>query len=311
MMTSLRFSLVMSTIGRKQDLVRFCALLHEQTHRNFELILVDQSGGDELIEIIQQFGDKFTIIHLRSELGLSRGRNVGMKAATGDLIGFPDDDCWYGKDLLERVATAFGSLPAIDVLTGMVRDEAGAPVGRWDLQGGAITRRNVWRRAISVTIFLRRHVIGAVGEFDEMLGIGSGTPFASGEETDFMIRAIDQGFTSVYDPTIVAYHRNKKYLSTGIERSFVYGAGMGFVLAKNRSGFSIVSRLFARPLMGATVCLAAGKADRVRYHLQTAKGRWWGYTEGLRVARSQPQPGSLTMPFNVRSGLAKLMKGQG
>jgi glycosyltransferase involved in cell wall biosynthesis len=281
----LRFSLVVSTIGRKQDLERFCVTLKEQTYRNFELILVDQSGGDELVETVERYRESFAIMHLRSKRGLSHGRNVGMKAATGDLISFPDDDCWYGRDLLERVAATFDNSPSIDLLSGMGRDETGAPMGRWDRQPGTITRANVWRRAISMTIFFRRQVTEAVKEFDELLGVGSGTPFGSGEETDFVIQAIDRGFASVYDPTLVVYHPNKKYLRAGLERSFEYGAGMGFVLAKNNYGPAMISKMLARPILGAITYFAARKADRASYHLQTVKGRWWGYSEGRRLAR--------------------------
>jgi GT2 family glycosyltransferase len=289
MVKPLRFSLVVSTIGRKQDLTRFCGTLSEQTYRNFELILVDQSEGDGLVETVERFRDSFAIMHLRSKRGLSHGRNVGMRSATGDLISFPDDDCWYGRDLLERVATTFDTSPSIDVLSGMGRDETGSPMGRWDRQPGAITQANVWRRTISMTIFFRRQVTEAVREFDELLGVGSGTPFGSGEETDFVIRAIDRGFTSIYDPTLVVYHPNKKYLRAGLERSFEYGAGMGFVLAKNNYGRMMISKMLARPLLGALTYFAARKADRVRYHLLTLKGRWWGYSEGRRLARIGPQ----------------------
>ena len=289
MVTPLRFSLVVSTIGRKHDLEHFCETLSEQTYRNFELILVDQSGGDDLIETVERFSDSFAITHLRSKRGLSHGRNVGMNSAKGDLISFPDDDCWYGQDLLERVAATFDTSPSIDVLSGMGGDETGAPMGRWDRRPGAITRANVWRRAISMTIFFRRQVTEAVKEFDELLGVGSGTPFGSGEETDFVIRAIDRGFASVYDPTLVVYHPNKKYLRAGLERSFEYGAGMGFVLAKNNYGPSMIGKMIARPIVAAIIYFVARKADRARYHLLTVKGRWWGYSEGRRLARIGPQ----------------------
>ena len=53
-----------------------------------------------------------------------------------------------------------------------------------------LTDDNLWNRAISFTIFLRRDVVEAVGPFDEELGLGSGRPWASGEETDYLIRAV-------------------------------------------------------------------------------------------------------------------------
>ena len=43
---------------------------------------------------------------------------------------------------------------------------------------------------ISFTIFLRRRVVERVGEFDETLGVGAGTPYGSCEESDYLIRAV-------------------------------------------------------------------------------------------------------------------------
>jgi GT2 family glycosyltransferase len=238
-MAPLRFSLVLSTIGRRDDLMRFCASLDEQTYRHFELILVDQSESNQLVDVVRRFDSRFPIAHLRSARGLSRGRNAGIEASTGQLICFPDDDSWYGRDLLERVAAKFEVRPVLDLVSGTVVDEAGAAVGRWDRRGGQITRWNVWHRAVSMSIFVRRHVIDEVGGFDEMIGVGSSSPFLSGEETDFVTRIIDKGFDCHYDPSLVAFHPSKKYSLAGIERAFGYGAGMGFVLAKQH--FSVIS----------------------------------------------------------------------
>ena len=54
-------------------------------------------------------------------------------------------------------------------------------------------RDNVWNRAMSFTIFLRARVVERVGRFDERLGLGSGTPWHSGEEIDYLIRALAAG----------------------------------------------------------------------------------------------------------------------
>src|SRR3954449_10523543 len=48
-----------------------------------------------------------------------------------------------------------------------------------------LTRENLWNRAISFTIFLKREVVERVGAFDERLGL----PSSSGEEIDYLIRS--------------------------------------------------------------------------------------------------------------------------
>ncbi len=43
-------------------------------------------------------------MRLRSPRGLSRARNEALPRLEADVVAFPDDDCEYPDDLLERVA---------------------------------------------------------------------------------------------------------------------------------------------------------------------------------------------------------------
>ena len=66
----MRFSLIVATIGRTEELVRLFHSLECQTHRDFEAIIVDQNTDDRLIAIIREFGQRFTIQRLTSDPGL-------------------------------------------------------------------------------------------------------------------------------------------------------------------------------------------------------------------------------------------------
>ncbi|BBL81899.1 glycosyltransferase family 2 protein [Thermus thermophilus] len=271
----MRFSLVLATVGRTGELKNFLESLNAQTYRSFELIVVDQNDDDRLVPLIHSFQDHFPIIHLRSDKGLSRARNVGLRHASGDIIAFPDDDCLYPPNLLESVARWFNEHPEWYGLTGRVVDENGLPSGgRWDRKKGAVNRYNVWRRGISVTIFLRREVVTAVGPFDEDLGVGAGTPWGSGEETDYLIRALEAGFRIFYDPSGMVVHPNKH---PDPLRAYVYGVGMGRVLRKHRYPLWFVFYQWLRPFGGALLSLSMGKVDKARYHWAVLRGRLLGW----------------------------------
>src|SRR5690349_10889036 len=111
-------SLLLATVGRTAELENFLLHLDAQTYRCFELIVIDQNPDDRLVAILSEYGQRFPIRHCRSGRGLSRARNVGLPAATGDVIAFPDDDCWYPPDLLQQVAAIFSENPAVDGITG-------------------------------------------------------------------------------------------------------------------------------------------------------------------------------------------------
>ena len=122
-------------------------------------------------------------------------------------MAFPDDDCLYAPDLLARVAARFMVDPRLDGLSGRPADRDGHMVGRWPDRAQPITPETVWHTATSHTIFLRQDVVARVGAFDEALGLGSGTPWSSGEEIDYLVRALQVGARIEYDPSIAITQR--------------------------------------------------------------------------------------------------------
>ena len=78
-----------------------------QTHTDFELILVDDGSPDRCGHICDQFAardPRIRVIHKKNG-GLSSARNTGVAAASGDYILFLDsDDTWASDDFLARVA---------------------------------------------------------------------------------------------------------------------------------------------------------------------------------------------------------------
>src|SRR5262245_59305874 len=114
----MKVSLLLATFGRGEELHPFMQSLRRQTFRTFELIVIDQNCDDRVARILAQYGGDFPLHHLRSVPGHSRAFNVGLASVTGDIIAFPDDDCWYDANVLERVISFFGSNPEWGGLTG-------------------------------------------------------------------------------------------------------------------------------------------------------------------------------------------------
>jgi hypothetical protein len=58
---------------------------------------------------------------------------------------------------------------------------------------GTVNQFNVWKRGIEYSVFFRRDLVLKIGELDESLGPGSGSPCWAGEITDYMLRALNKG----------------------------------------------------------------------------------------------------------------------
>ena len=81
--------------------------LVNQTVEDYEIIAVDDCSTDDSFEILQdyerRFPDKVHAIH--SEVNRHQGgaKNIGMKMAQGDWIGFIDSDDWITPDMYRKL----------------------------------------------------------------------------------------------------------------------------------------------------------------------------------------------------------------
>ncbi|EHL78624.1 glycosyltransferase family 2 protein [Bacillus smithii] len=281
----MKISLVLATKNRKVELERFLNSLSIQIYKNIELIIVDQNDDERLIPIINKFSNELKIIHVKSKPGLSVARNKGLNYISGDIVGFPDDDCWYDNKLLLKINNFFKNNLDLDGITGRATDEKGEDsIGIFDKVPGLINKYNVWYRANSNTIFFRKKVINTIGGFDEQLGVGSGTLWGSAEDIDYPLRAIKKGFKVYFNPELTVFHEKtfeKSYKKDSPkkvnQKVFYYSAGMGRVLKKHNYPFWYVTYKIIRPLIGACVFFSIGKFRRASHSWNVFKGRLRGW----------------------------------
>jgi glycosyltransferase involved in cell wall biosynthesis len=107
-----RFSLIVRT----SELRCLLESLTQQGFVDYEVILVDQNDDDRVQELMDEFLDRVPLKRTSSPKGASRARNVGLSLASGDIIAFPDDDCWYPRDLLKNVDWWFQTHPKYAIL---------------------------------------------------------------------------------------------------------------------------------------------------------------------------------------------------
>jgi len=228
----MKISLVLATIGRDLELRRLFDSLCQQSEGEFEVIVVDQSEGDarKEVEVLIAYYSKFiSIKYIHSDLkGLSRARNLGLKRAVGDVIGFPDDDCWYPQIFLSNVLSVFDNNKLSAYVCGQYT-EPGVINNNFPQEKKYLKSFCDARVGSSVTLFINRQRIKnlSIG-FDERLGAGA--PYPAGEETDLMSRMIIGGNFGVYDPGVCAFHkilRGESAAHVLLSRDKAYGFWMG------------------------------------------------------------------------------------
>ncbi len=76
-----------------------------QTHKNIEIILVDDGSPDKCGDICEEYSKKDSRIKVIHKVngGLSDARNAGLAIAKGDYIGFVDSDDYVANDMFETL----------------------------------------------------------------------------------------------------------------------------------------------------------------------------------------------------------------
>lgn len=252
----MRFSLIVAMVGRADQLQRFLTSVDAQTHRHFELIVVDQNSDDRGMLISASYQNKFPIHHLRTqEKGASRARKIGLQHVSGDVVAFPDD-CKYPADLLAMVARILDGRSKLDgVAVCSVDEEGRVSNGRLDERSGPINGSDVWAHTIEYTMFLREQSVRGL-RFDERIGPRSRHAVGSRRRDRFSMQLLERGASLYYDAGLVVVHASAvpAYDKRALARAYSYGASMGYVLKKHkRPIWSKASRLI-RPL-GERHCL--------------------------------------------------------
>jgi glycosyltransferase involved in cell wall biosynthesis len=275
-----RFSLILATVGRTKELEAFFLSLELQAYPEHELILIDQNPPGFLNPLLAAWASRINIVYLRSELGVAKARNEGLRHATGSILAFPDDDCWYRPNLLHGVNEWFGRNRQYALLAVGVEDLNGESSGnRWIQSSCDIAYINAYRTTCTYSLFCdKESVKRASVTFDENIGPGSGSRIACGEDTDFVLQLLEAGARGRFDRRWKVGHPRRDAFSGGVKdgRMLGYGIGMGYVLKKHSMKFLAILFIAYDCLRGG-LGYATGRSKAARCCIAHGRGIRRGY----------------------------------
>ena len=91
-----------------------------QTHRNFEIILVDNASTDDSIDFVSKYYPNVIIVETSKNLGFAGGNNLGIQRARGDFVFLLNNDTKADCSLLEILLTAFDEIPKLGAVNPRV-----------------------------------------------------------------------------------------------------------------------------------------------------------------------------------------------
>ncbi|WP_194726677.1 glycosyltransferase family 2 protein [Noviherbaspirillum malthae] len=214
-----------------------------------EIVIVDNGSTDHTASVIERF-TKTSQSSVKNVFtarpGLGHARNCGIRASTGELLVFTDDDCYVEEAYFAKLAACihpkmFQYGMGQILLYDQTDDErvANQKIDHFVLLKPQIPVLQTGRIQ-GANMFYMRKVFDIAGVFDEDLG--AGTPFAC-EDIEMACRASHHGFTGALLPDFTVYHHHgRKRCSPEAKRtvdSYDHGSGAYYATLLARGQYHV------------------------------------------------------------------------
>jgi glycosyltransferase involved in cell wall biosynthesis len=109
-------SVIVPTLNEERYLSRCLKSLVNQTWgRQFEILVIDGGSTDRTVRVAKRYADR---VFMKSKAPVGAARNLGAKAAKGNILAFIDADTIANPQWLSSIAEAFRDDPTAVGLTG-------------------------------------------------------------------------------------------------------------------------------------------------------------------------------------------------
>ena len=278
-------SVIVPTIGRPAQLEPCLASLAECEPRPDEVLVVDQSGAEEIKALVARFAGAGARYVYCTGRGKNLGLNGGLREAAHETVLFTDDDCTVAPSWVGVAVERLGRDHAT-ILTGRVL----APHGSGHVPStidDPMPREYVGVARVDAlyggNMACRRSAVLGIGAFDEQLTTSAG-------DNDLGYRWLRAGGRITYEPELVVWHHDWR-TPEQLERVYTrYGRGQGACYAKHlRRGDLGILRFLLRDLLyvvrAQLTAFRQGGTRPDAWALGIVRGMPLGFVEGWRAAK--------------------------
>lgn len=202
-------SIVVPTFKRPELLNRCLAALTQQNfdRTTYEIIIADDAATEETKRLVEYWLERIgyvpgetkntpllRYIPVTEKHGPAAARNVGWRAASGEIIAFTDDDCIPNSNWLKAGINAFKD--EIIGVRGRIIVPLPNPPTDYELNTAGLEKAEF----VTANCFYRREAIASINGFDERFTM----PWR--EDSDLFFSLLKQGGEFVYAPDAIVTH---------------------------------------------------------------------------------------------------------
>jgi GT2 family glycosyltransferase len=291
-----KVSVVVCVYNGERTMDDCLASLEKLNYPNYEVIVINDGSTDKTRQIAESY-DTIRLINQENQ-GLSAARNIGIRAAAGEIIAFTDADCMVDPDWLTYLVARFQSsefgavggpnLPPPDdsLVASCVAVSPGAPAH-------VLLDDEVAEHIPGCNMAFRREALEAISGFDPIFR-------AAGDDVDLCWRLQNKGYTIGFSPAAVVWHFRRNTVRDYLKQQRGYGKAEALLFFKHPSRFNVLgqSRWFGR-IYGDLSSFLSSRQPRIYSGV---------FGRGLFQTLYQPPPSVLAcLPMTLEWNLLSLI----
>lgn len=251
-----RISVVVCTFNGARTIQETLDGLQKLEYTNYEVIVVDDGSTDDTLQIAAKYPVR---IISTANRGLSAARNTGMKAATGSIVAYIDDDAWPDPHWLQYLAWTFLSTPYAAVGGPNIPPPDDGPIAECvaHAPGGPAHVLISAREAEHIpgcNCSFRKECLEAVGGFDQVFR-------TAGDDVDLCWRLMEQGWKLGFHPAAMVWHRRRNSLRAYWKQQKGYGTAEAFLERKWPSKYNAAGHVtWSGRVYGKGITLGFGRS---------------------------------------------------
>ena len=239
-----KVSVVVCVYNGERTMNACLASLEKLNYPDYEVVVVNDGSTDGTRQSAEGY-DYIRLIHQENK-GLSEARNVGIRAAMGEIIAFTDADCMADPDWLTHLvarlqSSEFGAVggpnltpPDDSFVASCVAVSPGAPTH-------VLLDDEVAEHIPGCNMAFRREALEAIDGFDPIFR-------AAGDDVDLCWRLQNKGYKIGFSAAAVVWHFRRNTIRDYIKQQKGYGKAETLLFFKHPSRFNVIgqSRWFGR-----------------------------------------------------------------
>lgn len=212
-------SVVVCTYNGACHIQNCCDALSRLDYPNYEVIIVNDGSTDATEKIINDYD--FKVISTKN-LGLSNARNLGLEAASGEIVAYLDDDAYPDEDWLTYLASSFNNTryagiggpniapPGDGFVSECVTNAPGNPVY-------VLLSDEEAEHIPGCNMAFRKADLQAIGGFDPQFHV-------AGDDVDVCWRLQQNGYSLGLNPAATVWHHRRGSIRAYWKQQVGYGS---------------------------------------------------------------------------------------